>query len=273
MTRRISLQVELASLLALAAVLLSCAMHVPAQQSSPAQPPAETAAPRTFAYEAVTIKHGSPDNSFWKFTPDGFTTGGMPVSNLFRSAFGVVMDDQIVGLPAWAKAEPLTVEAKMDADTAAALEKLPPMERWKQTQLMLQSLLGDRFALKFHHDTKELPTYDLTVAKGGSRMKRSASETGGHAEYSSGKVEAAAVSMENFAMNLSFTAGRIVLNRTGLEGGYDFTLDYAPEGADASDTRPSLFTALEEQLGLKLVPSKGPVDVIVIDHIERPTEN
>jgi uncharacterized protein (TIGR03435 family) len=67
--------------------------------------------------------------------------------------------------------------------------------------------------------------------------------------------------------------GRVVVNKTGLDGGYDFTLDYAPDGADPSDTRPSIFTALEEQLGLKLEPARGPVDVIVVDHIERPTEN
>jgi uncharacterized protein (TIGR03435 family) len=114
----------------------------------------------------------------------------------------------------------------------------------------------------------------LTVAKGGPKLKKTAADGyGGNATYASGKVTAHEISVEALAANLSFTIGRIVVNKTGIEGGYDFTLDYAPEGADASDTRPSIFTALEEQLGLKLVPSRGPVDVIVVDHIERPTEN
>jgi uncharacterized protein (TIGR03435 family) len=162
----------------------------------------------------------------------------------------------------------------MDADAAVALEKLPTMERWKQSQLMLQALLADRFALKVHHETKDLPIYELTVAKGGCKMKQTAPDSsGGNAVYSSGKITAHSVSVESLAVNLSFTVGRVIVNKTGLEGGYDLTLEYAPDGADASDKRPSIFTALEEQLGLKLVPAKGPVDVIVVDHVERPSEN
>jgi uncharacterized protein (TIGR03435 family) len=148
------------------------------------------------------------------------------------------------------------------------------MERWKQSQLMLQALLADRFALKAHHETKDLPIYELTVAKGGAKMKKTAADGyGGNAKYASGKVTAHEISVESLAANLSFTLGRKIVNKTGLDGGYDFTLDYAPDGADASDPRPSIFTALEEQLGLKLLPAKGPVDVIVVDHIERPTAN
>ena len=193
---------------------------------------------------------------------------------MIRSAYGVLLEDQIVGLPGWAKSDRIAVQAKMDADTAAALDKLPPLERWKQMQLMLQAMLADRFALKAHRESRELPIYVLTVAAGGSKMKKTAADNlGGNANYASGKVTAHETSVEALAANLSFAVGRPIVNKTGLEGGYDFALDYAPEGADASDPRPSLFTALEEQLGLKLVPSKGPVDVIVVDHIERPTEN
>jgi len=229
--------------------------------------------PAHFTYDAVTIKPDDSGNVSWKNTRGGFSMSAMPAANLIRTAFWVLADDQIVGLPAWTRSEPLAIQAKIDAGTAAALEKLPPMERWKQTQLMMQALLADRFALRFHHATRELPTYDLNIAKDGPRLKRAASEIGGNIIVGDAKIDAHAISISNFAANLSHIVGRVIVNKTGLEGGYDFTLDYAPEGADASDTRPSIFTALEEQLGLKLVPSKGPVDVIVIDHIERPTAN
>jgi uncharacterized protein (TIGR03435 family) len=239
---------------------------------TPAHTPLNTG-PAHFTYDAVTIKPDDSGNMFWKNSPDGFSMGSTPAANLIRAAFWLLADDQIVGLPAWAKSEPLAIEAKMDADTAPALNKLPPMEHWKQTQLMMQALLVDRFALKFHRAARELPTYELAIAKGGSKMKKSTTDVGGSGSFSDGKFEVRRISMQNLAASLSRTVGRVVVDKTGLEGGYDFTLEFAPEGADASDTRPSIFTAVEEQLGLKLISSKGPVDVIVIDHIERPTAN
>jgi uncharacterized protein (TIGR03435 family) len=237
-------------------------------------PTPQRSQPAAFSYDAVTIKPDDTGHGFFNLTPDSFSMGGMPAWVLIRSAYGVLLEDQVTGLPEWAKSEHIAVQAKMDPETAAVLDKLPLMERWKQMQLMLQAMLADRFDLKAHRESKDLPIYVLTVAKGGPKMKKTAPDgLGGNATYASGKVTAHEISVEALAANLSFTLGRVVVNQTGLAGGYDFTLDYAPEGADASDTRPSLFTALEEQLGLKLVPSKGPVDVIVVDHIERPTAN
>jgi uncharacterized protein (TIGR03435 family) len=234
----------------------------------------QPAAAIAFAYEAVTIKPDDTGNSYFKLTPDSFSMGGMPTWVLIRSAYGVLLEHQVAGLPGWAKSERISVEAKMDQETAAALAKLPPMERWKQQQLMLQALLASRFALKAHRESRELPIYVLTVAKGGSKLKKTAPDgLGGNATHASGKYAAHEISLQALAANLSFTVGRVVVNKTGLDGGYDFTLEYAPENADASDPRPSLFTALEEQLGLKLESSKSPVDVIVVDHIERPTKN
>jgi uncharacterized protein (TIGR03435 family) len=240
-------------------------------QSSVTAPP--DASSRPFAYEVVTIKPDNSGNAYWRFTQDGFSTGGMGAANLIRTAFNVLMDDQIVGLPAWARTEPLAIQAKMDADTVAALAELSPADRSKQMQLMMQPILIDRFALKFHHENKELSIYELRVANGGVKLAKASPDEGGHGVYSSGKIDAQGVSIENLAANLSFIAGRTVRDKTGLTGTYDLTLEYAPEGADSSDPRPSLFTALEEQLGLKLVPSKGPGDVIVVDHVERPSEN
>jgi uncharacterized protein (TIGR03435 family) len=195
------------------------------------------------------------------------------VGTLIKVAFGLIDEDQVVGLPAWANSERFTVEAKMNADTVIMMEKLPPMERWRQTQLMMQSLLADRFALKSHRAIRYLPVYELTIAKGGCKMKKSPMDTGGNASYSNGRIEAHAVSVGNFAMNVSGFVGRLIVNKTNLEGTYDFTLEWAPDGADSSDSRPSIFTAFEEQLGLKMVRAKDPVDVVVIDQIQRPSAN
>jgi uncharacterized protein (TIGR03435 family) len=257
----------------LTVVIAAVAAPAPGQTAAPA--PRQQGSPTTaFSYDAVTIKPDPDGHGFFKLSPDSFSMGGMPAWVLIRSAYGVLMEGQVVGLPDWAKTEPIAVEAKMDADTTRALRKIPPMAQWKQMQLMLQAMLAERFALKAHRETNDLPIYELTVAKGGSKMKQTAPDSsGGSANYASGKATAHEISIESLAANLSFAVGRVVVNKTGLEGGYDFTLDYAPDGADPSDTRPSIFTAIEEQLGLKLEPARGPVDVIVVDHIERPTEN
>jgi uncharacterized protein (TIGR03435 family) len=259
--------------LLLTAMIAVAAVSAWSQTAQPAPQP-QSAQTTTLAYDAVTIKPDPDGHGFFKLSPDSFSMGGMPAWVLIRSAYGVLMEGQVVGLPDWAKTEPIAVEAKTDADTTRALRKLPQMEQWKQSQLMLQAMLADRFALKAHRETRDLPIYELTVAKGGLKMKQTAPDSsGGNANYGSGKVTAHEISVESLSTNLSFAVGRVVVNKTGLEGGYDFTLDYAPDGADASDTRSSIFTALEEQLGLKLEPARGPVDVIVVDHVERPTTN
>ena len=230
-------------------------------------------AARDFSYDAVTIKLDDSGKVFWKNTPDGFLASGTLVTNLIQTAYGLTMQDQVVGLPGWANSERLEVQAKMDADTAAALAKLPPEEQWEQRKKMLRSLLAERFALKVHHTTKQLPIYVLTVASGGSKLKKSATDTGGSGMYSNGKIEVRATSIESLAMNLSHTVGRIIVDKTELAGGYDFTLEWAPEGAAPDDPRPSVFTALEEQLGLKLKSTQGPVDAIVVDSMQRASEN
>ena len=252
------------------AVLLSPAMH---SQAPAAAPPTAQAAPTPqYEYAVATVKPDKSEGvqSYWRNTIDGFSAITPPIG-FIMSAYNVHTPDQIVGLPAWAGSEAFAIEAKMDGDTVAALAKLQPQEQWQQRQKMLQALLADRFALKVHRTTKELPIYVLTVVDAG-KLKKSVSETGGSSTYS-GKFTARGISIDSLAMNLSNTVGRTVVNQTGLAGTYDFTLEWAPEGADASDPRPSIFTALEEQMGLKLKPSKGPVDAIVVDAIKRPSQN
>jgi len=262
--------IRFAGLVFVFAVLLSPATH---SQAPAAAPPTAQAAPTPqYEYAVATVKPDKSEGvqSYWRNTIDGFSAITPPIG-FIMSAYDVHTPEQIVGLPAWAGSEAFAIEAKMDGDTVAALAKLQPQEQWQQRQKMLQALLADRFALKVHRTTKELPIYVLTVVDAG-KLKKSVSETGGSSTYS-GKFTARGISIDSLAMNLSNTVGRTVVNQTGLEGTYDFTLEWAPEGADASDPRPSIFTALEEQMGLKLKPSKGPVDAIVVDAIKRPTEN
>jgi uncharacterized protein (TIGR03435 family) len=262
--------VRLTGLVFVFAVLLSPATH---SQAPAAAPPTAQAAPTPqYEFAVATIKPDKSEGvqSYWQNTADGFKGIGPPI-NFIMAAYAVHMPDQIVGLPAWASREKFAIEAKMDGDTVAALAKLPPEEQGQQKQKMLQALLADRFALKVHRTTKELPIYALTVVDAG-KLKKSASDTSGSTTYV-GKFTAHAMSIDNLVMNLSNTVGRMVVNQTGLAGTYDFTLEWAPEGADASDPRPSIFTALEEQMGLKLKPAQGPVDAIAVDSIERPSAN
>jgi uncharacterized protein (TIGR03435 family) len=199
-----------------------------------------------------------------------------------------MQDDRIFGLPDWAQRQPYYIEAKVDPSDVPQFAKLTV----DQKKAMVLALLEDRFGLKFHHETREGQLYALVIAKGGPKLKKSSpaeldkdgatppmkvsgSKLGLH-------VEQNGASMASFVDLLSKTLHSAVIDKTGLADHYDFTLDYLPEstglGPMALDqppetASPSIFTAVQEQLGLKLESGKGPEDVIVIDHIERPSPN
>jgi uncharacterized protein (TIGR03435 family) len=161
--------------------------------------------------------------------------------------------DQLSG-PSWLETERFDIVAK----TASGSPE----------PIMMQALLADRFKLAAHTDTKEFQVYALIVAKNGPKMKKAA--PGGDDDMNSkpGHATARSVTMDHLAAFLSrprMGLGRPVLDKTGLEGAFDFTLDWTPE---------TIFTALEEQLGLKLESQKAPIEVLIVDHIEKiPTEN
>lgn len=140
-----------------------------------------------------------------------------------------------------------------------------------QLKLMLQTLLADRFRLVLHRETKQLPVYELIVAKGGPKLKESAEDASTFLHTDAKSITAAKVAMPMFVKLLSQQMGRSVLDKTGLSENYDFKLEWTPD--EANGDGPSIFTAIQEQLGLKLEPSKGPVEVLVIDHAEKPSEN
>jgi uncharacterized protein (TIGR03435 family) len=194
----------------------------------------------------------------------------------------------------------------MDAATADALEKLSRDQRVLAQQQMLQALLGDRFRLTVHRETKELTTYTLVIAKGGPKLQEAKPgdtypnggtlPDGTHAgagdmkgSQTSGDLRGQAVPVARLVQSLTLMLGRPVSDKTELKGVYDFKLQFTPDDRlqppsglapnarlpvpPADSNAPSLFDALQEQLGLKLESGKGPAEVIVIDHVERPSAN
>jgi uncharacterized protein (TIGR03435 family) len=258
-------------------LLVSAVNTVMIAASAYAQPGSsqpKTAPARTFAYDVVSIKPHQFGDRKLSFGPteQGYAAKNIMVSFLVQYAYDL-KPDQISALPGWTSVDRFDLEAKMDEQTAAELKELPPDERMRLREQMMQTVLADRFKLQVHRGTKDEPVYALVVAKGGCKLKQSPSDESSKMMTASGRIVMQAMPISALIDNLPSSAGRIVIDKTGLNGSYDFTLQWAPEGSDPSDPRPSLFTALEEQLGLKLVSSAAPVDILVIDHIERPSAN
>ena len=197
----------------------------------------------------------------------------MLVLNAFR-----IHGYQLVGAPGWADNDKYDVNATMDETS-----KLPAEQQGKQISLMVQSLLIERCKFKFHRTTKDLSTYDLVLAKSGPRLQDAKPDERFSSMGSDTQLKVTGATMAQLAQQLSAQLNRTVLDKTGLAGRYDFTLHYAPDhdepapgygqGAAQPDAGPSIFSAIQDQIGLKLVAAKGPVEMIVIDHIEPPSPN
>jgi len=212
------------------------------------------------------------------------------LKNLIQyQAYGIP-EPRILGGPKWLTSERFDIEAKADSSTVDQLRTLGREQRKLQTQAMFQQLLADRFKLTVHWETRELPVYALVVAKNGpGRHESKESDGSSNTSTSSGQFTARGISMVEMALTLtqelSRELGRVVIDKTGIAGRYDVTLKWTPdtgtapvnsgtEGiASSPDSGPSIFTAIQEQLGLKLESAKGPVQVLVIDHVEMPSSN
>ena len=243
---------------------------------------------------------------------DGIDVTNFPLTFLVQGAFGVG-NDRIIGLPSWVTTDRFDINAKMDPAVADALKKLSADDRKDVQQRMVQAIFVDRCKLTFHRETRELPTFTLVVGKNAPKFKESKpgdapgegiqssrwQRRNGH-RCTSRRKRADDISWPpNFTVygGNSFPAlqlGRTVVDKTGLTGKYDFSWQFVPSAAQirqfggvpaesgpagASSGIPSdpdgtdLFTAVAEQLGLKLESGKGPVEVIVIDHMEKPSDN
>jgi uncharacterized protein (TIGR03435 family) len=253
------------------------------------------------AFDVVSVKPNKSDSGMVRIMakPDGYSASNVSLKMLIQSAYGI-RQDLISGAPSWADSARFDIDAKVAGPDVDALQKLSPEQR----RLLLQPLLADRFKLKIHTETKQLPVYEIVLAKGGSKLKEAtAGDTyangikgpdgvgrGGMMRFGPGQLTAQAVPLTSLANMLSQQLHRTVLDKTGLTGKYDLELTWTPDhggdpmfkGPDGSPQRadaapdssgPSIFTALQEQLGLRLQSSKGPVETIAIDHVEMPSEN
>jgi uncharacterized protein (TIGR03435 family) len=238
-------------------------------------------------FEVATIRPSSPDaqGSNLNFGENRVTASNMQLRFLLQYAYGLNTgsNDQIVGAPAWIDSLRFDIDAKEDEESAVKIGGMAAAERMATLRQMLQGLLIERFQLKAHHETRQLPVLALTVAKGGAKLTPVGAVapdgwTGLH-NPRRGETEGRDVPVQMLVETLSSKpeiGGRLVVDATGLQGKYNFKLDWTPEGTKARDADaggPSLFAALQEQLGLKLESRKAPVDCLVIDHLVQPSGN
>jgi uncharacterized protein (TIGR03435 family) len=258
-----------------------------------AQGPAPAITP--LAYDVVAIKPNKSGSNMMGYgdRADGYSANNISLSVLIHFAYNLKTDTQLTGLPGWADSARFDIQSKMDEETAAALKKLPRDHAIEQRRLMMQTLLADRFQLKVHQVTKELPIYALVIAKGGVKLSGAnpndtypngikapdGTSRPGMMQMRDGELKAQAIPVSSLVYYLAANVDRIVVDNTGLTGNYDMSLRWSSdEVANAqqdptTNSAPSLFTALQEQLGLKLESTKGPVDTIVVDHVAQPSEN
>ena len=251
-----------------------------AQEAVAPAPPAAAKAP---AFEVSTIKPASPTARGWRLepTPNGYT--GMDVSLLTLVSVAYVIYDLklITGGPAWIDRDKYDLEAKFDVTEIPDAKNLT----YRQRADMLQALLAERFGLKVHRETKEFPVYNFVIAKGGPKFKETKPEdihqsvsgaTCLFSRSSRGYIQAQGCMPKDLEDQLRYATGRTVIDKTGLTSRYDFELRWAPDDTPIDSPEaaaPSIFTAVQEQLGLKLVPASAPLSILVIDSAGRPTEN
>ena len=264
--------------IAIAVLLLAAAIASPAQLAhlgptgiiklSQTLPPYDVSTVKLNDSGAGSFSMGISDSS------NTLTGTNVPVEMMIEYAYDVKAD-RISGLTGPVKDAHFDVHAKMLAKDGGD----PPKLTDQQLQAMMIPLLADRFHVKAHVEQKVLPVYELVVVRGGSKVKLSTEATKDSSINMTGTnaervLTATSASMTDLAQMLSDLVHREVIDKTGLEGRASITLKWtADEAAEQGGTVLSIFTALEEQLGLKLVSSKGPVECLVIDHIEMPTEN
>jgi uncharacterized protein (TIGR03435 family) len=254
-----------------------CFLSVMAEgQTNPAT--ADGGAAKLPAYEVVSVKPAQADCggmsvgvSAGRFTARCVTLWGL----LFNAYQVKSMHDYPPGLPGWGDNAKFDIDAKMDDATAAGWSKLTNEEQGKLYDQMLQSLLADRFSLRVHHETREMPIYALVVAKDGSKLKPwPADKPPLGSSWGASRIRVQGGPMGQLVFCLADTLSRTVVDQTGLTGSYDIELIWTPDEQQGTpDAGPTIFTALEEQLGLRVKPDKGPVQVLVVDHAERPSEN
>jgi len=249
-----------------AIVLLSAALYAQAQQTEPALP--------RFAAASLKANTSVRNGMGNKFDPEMARWTNTPLQNLIEAAYRL-RDYQVVGGPNWLRSDKWDIDARTDGPTTRT-----------QRNQMLQTLIVERFGLKFHREMKDIPGYVLVIAKNGTKLHEvkegevSSIPTG--TTVQSGLIIGHQVRMMDWVGLFASVLGCPFEDNTGLTGKYEFKLEWAPDEsqpngggeAPADPNRPSIFAALQEQLGLKLEVKKFPVEMFVIDHVDRvPTAN
>jgi uncharacterized protein (TIGR03435 family) len=257
-----------ASILALAIVA--------ALPSAPAQTINTALAP---AYDVMTIKANKTASGGVDIDTDDdrFSATNVSLKQLLENAYDI-RQDLISGISGPLDSARFDIEAKISDPDPAAIKK---MTREQERQIILP-LLTERFQLKTHIETKTLPVYELVLLPGGPKFKPSADQTktgGGsmsiHGSRTRADLTAHDIPMTSLGKTLAGQVHRTVIDKTGLKGNFDLTLQWSnDENPDSgAEQAPSIFTAVQEQLGLKLQPAKGPVETLVVDHAAMPSEN
>jgi bla regulator protein BlaR1 len=282
----------LAATVALAAPLMFGLLTAPMVRAQSAT--AEAARPRD-SFEVASIKPSDPGgrNTFVNITPGGgFRATNVNVRFLVRVAYHM-QNFQISGGPGWLNSDRYDIEAKSSGGGEVDIRKLSEAQRdefEKRIQLKVQTLLAERFNLAIHRESKEMPIYELVVAKGGPKLTPAAADDGKGPRgmrIRPGAFEGMGATLPMLAQTLSDATSRKVIDKTSITGNYDFKLDWTPEPGQMAPppgvenetlpppdpSGPSIFTAVQEQLGLRLESTKGSVEVLVIDRVEKPSAN
>jgi uncharacterized protein (TIGR03435 family) len=261
--------------------------HVPDAQAweipKPPAPPKSMPADANPSFEVATIKPskpGVPGKALVMRDARTFVTVNYSVADLISFAYSL-HPRQITGAPSWVESEQFDIQGTPDP---------AGMPNLKQIQTMVQKLLADRYKLTFHRDKKELSVFALTVAKTGQKLTPSTGDPNGAPGMGFGGLGmmfGRNANLGDFCATMQSTVlDRPVVDQTGLTGRYDFQLKWTaddsqfpglkgqlPPPKEDAEAQPDLFTAIQQQMGLKLEATKAPVGVIVIDHVEKPSEN
>ena len=223
-------------------------------------------------WEVVTVRPSDPNARNDTFDVRGrhVVIENQPVEVMLMMAYGM-QKNQIVGAPEWVRTE------RFDVDGVPDVEGKPNL---RQFQSLVRKLLTERFRLKTHTEQREMPVFALRVAKGGTKIAKSTGDPNGlpREDGEGGSIRTcrfANTSMADLALYLLIDVDRPVVDQTGLQGRYDFQLKWSRDEVTTADPNapPGLFTAIQEQIGLKLEPVKAETDVLVVDKVERPSAN
>ena len=256
-----------------------CAISIASSQAA-STPATANAHATASAYDVMTIKPNITGSGSMGMDTKGdhFVAHNISLKHLLQYVYDL-NEDSILGVPAQLDSVRFDIEAKVVEPDLDVLKKMNSEQR----RAMLQPLVTERFQLKTHTESRILPVYELVVVKGGPKFKLAEDQTklgwgdtGLYYNRSDIKLEGRGLPMPHLAKTLADQVHRTVIDKTGLTGNYDLTLQWTPDGAPAStdaDSTPDIYTAVQEQLGLKLQSAKAPVEVLVVDHAAMPSEN